>query len=645
MVRSGTAVYIRLTSSKFRWNLASLDKPGDLKNKASQTTDDTFLLSADLGRTKVSSLDPQRKVEEPVAPFKRGIARKFKLRTGFDGVNRRRLREQKARRVIGPVMEEPKRRGAEPDASPTAEAPSVRQGEEQNTTATTSAEEVVEGPPSFNTSSATLETALVTPETTLASLETALATPDTTLATSYTAPSTPGTTAYKSQYLGLSLKPLWKSESSEETKTPSESRSVVCEPEDGDDSDEHKNEYEDNAGSKEGNKEKEEEFEGESEESEGLEEGKEGEGIEESEEGQEVEQAEENEEVRESEEENDRAVDSGAPGSNQVSAFEGEYSVSVPHEEPSNLPTGRSVPALVDMPASTDAPAAATEAPAVMEAAQTVKQGQVVELEEAPVTNEKSTNVTDGEQATPAPTMDTSRPTSNAPLSTNTGRSSAYTLRYLMETLRQLVKTPGLAGFSSSPLPSQSPSSKLDRSSPTSGASTQANTSAHVSSATTNDVSIALAPCEDTLRGPKLTNKLIIKTRVKSNNSPMRVPKVVEEARVVHGENNGKKAEVPDSAEGDEEGGCAGCRVQKIKELPRRKTRAARSHRTDAPSSSMVSPPTPMVLATPSTLLPYSRPSGSSSSTLAPSSASYAPGVMTPKTWQPRWAEYYARYR
>ncbi|KAG9121172.1 hypothetical protein FRC07_002988, partial [Ceratobasidium sp. 392] len=179
-------VRIRSAMDRFESYVVSLNEPGDVEGECSQTTDDTFLSSADLGRTKVSSPGPQRKVEEPVAPFKRGTARKFKNRTGFDGVNRRRLREQKARRVISPVIEEPKRHRAEPDAGPTAEAPSVAQGEDQNNEATISGEEVAEVPPSPNTSSTTLETTVATLETSFASLETAPATPDTSLDTSYT---------------------------------------------------------------------------------------------------------------------------------------------------------------------------------------------------------------------------------------------------------------------------------------------------------------------------------------------------------------------------------------------------------------------------------------------------------------------------
>ncbi|KAG9122104.1 hypothetical protein FRC07_001661, partial [Ceratobasidium sp. 392] len=803
-------------------------------DEPSQTTDDTFLSSADLSRTEVSSLGPQSKVEKLVPPIKRAIARKFKHRSGFDRVNKRRLREQKAKRVIGPVIEEPKRRRAEPDASPTAEAPSVPRGEDQNTEATISAEEVAEVPRTPDTSSTTLKTTLATPETSFADLETAPATPDTTLATSYTAPSTPRTNPYKSSFPGLSFKleskgeptsrvTRWRrhpktevlladpkmveppskhtkmktvveglekelkeveeaeedkpkegeeldgdgfeegpqseeSEDAEESKEGEEQANVdagyvdnnsavesdcdtgsvagenkqvstleredsvsvpneqpstlstgdptpalvgiqaftdavpaipeaptvmeaaqmaeegqVVEPEERPIASEESTNVTDareqatpaptvdtpgptgdlsgsiTPGALEPRKRPSDEFEGECKKSEGLEEGEEGE------EGKESESVKESEEI-EGEEENNRDVGSGVAESNQVSTSAVEDSAPVPNEEPNTLPAGDSVPVPADMSASTDATAAVTGAPAVMETAQTVEQGQVVKLEEAPVANEKSKNVTDGEQATPAPTMDTSGPTSNAPLSTNTGQSSAYTLGYLMETPRQLVKTPGLAGFSNSSLASQSPSSKLDRSSPTSSGLTQANTSVYVSSATTNDVSIVLASSEDALRGPERTNKLITKTRVKSNNSPMRMPKVVEEARVAHDENKWvallhrfqrekkkyrtvlketKKVDAP-AAE----------------DLPQRKTKAARSHRTDAPSLSIVSLPTPMVLATPSTLLPYSRPSGSSSSTPAPrsspsdlkasqpnglaSSASYAPGVMTPKTWQPR---------
>ncbi|KAG9127335.1 hypothetical protein FRC07_014819 [Ceratobasidium sp. 392] len=356
-----------------RWNVAPLDKPGNPEDEASQTTDDTFLPSADLGRTKVLSPGPRRKVEERVAPFKRATARKFKHRSGFDGVDRRRLREQKARRVIDSAVEELKRRWAEPDASPTAEAPSAPQGEDQNTETTISAEEVAAVPPSPDTSSTTLET-------TLATLETSF-----------------------------------------------ESGSVVCEPEDGGDCDEHKNEDEDNEGSKERNEEKQEELEGGSKESEGREEGKEGEVAEESEE---VGQAEENEENEENEEvgeteggegEGGRDTDSTILESNHVSTFGGEGSVPAPNEEPSTVLAGDSIPAPADILASTDAVPAISEAPAVMEAARMAEARQVVEQEQAPIANKESSNVVHGEPAVSTATADTPGAMGDLPGSTTTG--------------------------------------------------------------------------------------------------------------------------------------------------------------------------------------------------------------------------------
>ncbi|KAG9108634.1 hypothetical protein FRC07_008421, partial [Ceratobasidium sp. 392] len=389
-------VYIRLAADRFRWNLAPVEEPGDHQDECSQTTDVPFLSSADVGRTNTSSLGPQSKVEEPVPPVKRATLRKVKPRTRFDRVSRQRLRElreQQARRVIGPVVEE------------------LKHCWNQNTeTSLINAEEAIAAPPSPDTSSTTLETTLQTPETTFVTLETTSATPDTTLDTSCTALSTPVTTAYRSEYLGLSLKPLWKSEASEsskEAKVPSESGGVVCEPED-DDSDDCKNEDEDKEGSKEGDEEKEEEREGGSEEGEGLEEGKEGEETEESSEAEEVglaeahEESEENEEVGETEggEEEDGGTDSGALESDQASPFGGEGSVPVLNEEPSTVLAGDSVPAPADIPASTDAAPAISEAPAVMEAARMAEEGQVVEQEQAPIGNEEPLSVAHGEPAT-----------------------------------------------------------------------------------------------------------------------------------------------------------------------------------------------------------------------------------------------------
>ncbi|KAG9097100.1 hypothetical protein FRC07_010834, partial [Ceratobasidium sp. 392] len=277
--------------------------------------------------------------------------------------------------------------------------------------------EVVEGPPSPDTSSTTLETTLHIPETTFASLETASATPDTSLDTLYTAPSTLRTNPSKSSFPVLSFKFESKSESSkssDEVEAPSETGSVAYEPEDGDSFEEHKNEDE------EGSEEKGEELEGESEESEGLEEGKEGEEIEKSEEVEEVDGIEESEEAEKSEEEHDQDVDSGAAESSEVATFEGEDSVLVPNEEPSTLPAGKD-PIPVGIPVSTDAPAAVTEAPAIMEAAQMVEQGQVVELEEAPVANEESSNVAHGEPAASTAIADTPGAMGDLPGSTTPG--------------------------------------------------------------------------------------------------------------------------------------------------------------------------------------------------------------------------------
>ncbi|KAG9094386.1 hypothetical protein FRC07_011314, partial [Ceratobasidium sp. 392] len=410
-------VYIRLAADRFRWNLAPVEEPGDHQDECLQPTDDTFLPPADLGQTEISSSSPGSKVEESEPPVKRATLRKVKPRTRFDGVSRQRLRElreQRARRVIGPVVAELKWRW------------------DQTTETTSIAEEAVEALPSPDSSSATLKTTPQTPETTFATLETTPATPDTSLDTSYTAPSTPVTTAYRSEYLGLSLKPLWKSEASKsselskEAKMPSESGGVVCEPGD-DDSDDHKNEDEDEEGSKEGDEEKEEELEGGSKESEGLEEGKEREETEESSEVEEVgqaevhEESEENEEVGKSEgdEREGGDTDSGALGSNQASTFGGKGSVPVPNEEPNTVLAGDSVPALADIPASTDAVPAISEAPAVMEAARMAEESQVVEQEQAPIGNGEPSSVAHGEPATA--TVDTPGAMHNLSRSTTPG--------------------------------------------------------------------------------------------------------------------------------------------------------------------------------------------------------------------------------
>ncbi|KAG9120082.1 hypothetical protein FRC07_004578, partial [Ceratobasidium sp. 392] len=124
----------------------------------------------------------------------------------------------------------------------------------------------------------------------------------------------------------------------------------------------------------------------------------------------------------------------------------------------------------------------------------------------------------------------------NTPLSTKIGQSLPYALGYLMETPRQPVKLTRLAGFSNSSLASRSSLPEVGRSTPTFDSSTQANMVVNVPSPAVNNVSVAVPPSEDILTTPERTNKLITEVRVKSNNLPMCVPKVVKEAQVAHGE-------------------------------------------------------------------------------------------------------------